>query len=174
VKWTANRKASAGVKASARDGLDDGIWEVVRESTEAAHRGDANGHVAPLLRFERETPHDTKVGIYLWYLLRYRVAALLGRRPNREDLQALASQYYSQFSKLIRGDQSQLEDTLLTVFALAPEDRKVKGGNAVVMGSAALGVLLDNPAADLEGMRPHLAAWWQRNKAGFGGAGAGS
>jgi hypothetical protein len=85
----------------------------------------------------------------------------------------LASRFYPQFSELIRGDQSQLEDTLLTVFALAAEDRKVKAGNAVVMGSAALGVLLDNPTADLETMRPSLADWWQRNKAGFGMAGAG-
>jgi hypothetical protein len=40
-------------------------------------------------------------------------------------------------------------------------DRKVRGGMAVVMGSAALGVLLGDPETELTEMRPHLAAWWQ-------------
>ena len=106
-----------------------------------------------------------------WVLLRYRVAEMLGRRPSPQDLHSLAERYYPQFSKLIRGDQRQLEDTLLTVFAFAAEGRKVKGGNAVVMGSAALGVLLGDPAAELAAMRPHLAAWWEGNKAEFGRGG---
>lgn len=158
----------AGIPAAPGDGLDPVSWAAVCESTAAAHRGDAHAHVTPLLRLEREMPNDPRAGLYLWYLLRYRVAELLGRKPNAEDLHALAERFYPAFAKLIHGDRDQLENTVLTVFALVNAERKVSGGDAVVMGSAALGVLLDDPESELTAMRPHLAAWWQRNAAKFG------
>jgi len=170
MKWQASRSPEGRDAPALGDGLDESAWKVLCESTQAAHRGDARAHVAPLLRYEQETPDDTGVGFYLWYLLRYRVLQILGRRPSREDLQMLAERFYPQFSALIRGNQRQLEDTLLTVFAFADDDRKVSGGNAIVIGSAALGVLLDDPKSRLTEMRPHLAEWWQRNKAEFEGA----
>lgn len=76
---------------------------------------------------------------YLWYLLRYRVAELQDRRPGPEDLHPLAERVYPAFARLTRGDVRQLENTLLTVFGFASEDRRVIGGIGVVMGSAALG-----------------------------------
>jgi hypothetical protein len=80
VKWASSRRTAAGAKpANPGDGLDLRSWETVCESATAAHGGDASGHAAPLMRFEKESPHDTRVGIYLWYLLRYRVAEMLGR-----------------------------------------------------------------------------------------------
>jgi hypothetical protein len=123
----------------AADGLDDVNWDLLRQSVIAANSGDAEAHVAALQRLEHEAPVDAKAGAYLWYLLRYRIAVLLGRRPHPQDLHDLAGRYYPEFSKLIRGDRSRFEDTLLTVFEFAPVDRKVRGGMAVVMGSAALG-----------------------------------
>jgi hypothetical protein len=161
VRWVArgSRRASTGDAGPADDGLDGLSWDVLCQSVAAAHRGDAQAHAAPLLRYEREVPRDTRAGVYLWYLLRYRVAELLGRRPSPEDLHALAERSYPAFARLIRGDRSQLEDTLFTVFGLACEGRKVGGGMGVVMGSAALGVLLDDPETELAAMRPHLAQW---------------
>lgn len=168
MKWVARRDRGAGIdSAPPADGLDALSWDTLCQSAVAAHRGDAEAHVAPLLRLEREAPLDTKAGLYLWYLLRYRVAELMGRKPSAEDLHALAERFYPKFAKLIRGDQRQLEDTLLSVFALAAEGRKVTGGNAVVMGTAALGVLLDDPEVELVVMRPHLANWWAQNAAAF-------
>lgn len=166
MKWALRRKTESGTPDLA-DGLDRRAWAVVWESAAAAHRGSARAHVAPLLRYEREAPRDVMVGVYLWYLLRYRVAELIAARPDADDLHVLADRYYPTFSKLIRGDKSQLADTLLTAFELAAEDRKVSGGNAVVLGSAALGVLLEHPEAELRAMRPHLAAWSERNAAYF-------
>ena len=157
---------NAGLQIPA-DGLDARAWAVVCESATAAHHGNAGAHVASLLRYEQEAPQDIVLGAYLWYLLRYRVVELVRVRPSAQDLRALANRYHPAFSKLIRGDQRQLADTLLTVFDLAAEDRKVSGGNAVVLGSAALGVLLEHPEAQLTAMRPHLAAWWERNAASF-------
>lgn len=168
MKWVTRRDRAADVdSAPPAEGLDALTWDTLCQSVAAAHRGDAEAHVAPLLRLEREAPHDTKVGLYLWYLLRYRVAELLGRKPSPGDLHALAERFYPEFAKLIRGEHSQLEDTLLSVFALAAKGRKITGGNAVVMGTAALGVLLDDPEVELAAMRPHLVTWWARNAAAF-------
>jgi hypothetical protein len=64
---------------------------------------------------------------------------------------------YPAFARLTRGDVRQLENTLLTVFGFASEDRKVSGGMGVVMGSAELGVLLEDPEPGMAVMRPHLA-----------------
>ena len=174
VKWVArrSRQARAGAAAAADDGLDGPNWDLLLESVAAAHRGDAEAHVAPLRRLGHEVPADAKAGAYLWYLLRYQVAVLLGRKPSAEDLHELAVRFYPGFARLIRGDESRLEDTFLTVFGLAPEDRKVRGGVGVVMGSAALGVLLNDPEAELAEMRPHLAKWWRANAEEFRDLGA--
>ena len=171
VRWAArgSRRARTGDTVSAGDGLDGLSWEVLCQSLAAAHRGDAQAHVAPLLGYEREVPHDVRAGLYLWYLLRYRVIEVLGRKPTPEDLHSLAERSYPTFAKLIRGDESQLEDTLLTVFGFAPEERKVSGGRAVVLGSAALGILLEDPETELAAMRPHLARWQHANADKFGG-----
>jgi hypothetical protein len=162
-----NRSANAVDANQADDGLDNANWQLLREILIAAHQGDAEGHVAALLRLERDVPADAKAGAYLWYLLRYRVAALLGRRPRPEDLHELAQRYAPKFAKLVRGGQGELEDTLLTVFDFTTLGRKVKGGKAIVVGSAALGVLLDDVEVELAEMRPHLADWWKRNAMNF-------
>lgn len=169
MKFTSrrNRPANAVDADQASDGLDTANWELLREVVTAAHQGDAEGHVAALLRLERDVPADAKAGAYLWYLLRYRVAAQLGRRPRPEDLHELAQRYAPKLAKLIRGGQDELEDTLLTVFHFPTYGRKVKGGKAIIVGSAALGVLLDDVEAELAEMRPHLADWWDRNASEF-------
>ena len=145
------------------DDLDAVGWSLLRESVIAAHQGDAEGHAAALLRLERDLPVDVKAGAYLWYLLRYRVAVLAGRKPRPEDLHDLAQRFAPSFARLIRGGQSELEDTLLTVFNFAAHGEPIKGGRAIVVGSAALGVLLDDAETELAEMRPHLADWWRRN-----------
>ena len=162
-----NRSANAVDAGQAGDGLDTANWELLCEIVTAAHQGDAESHVAALLRLERDVPADAKAGAYLWYLLRYRVAALLGRRPRPEDLHELAQRYAPKFAELIRGGQAELEDTLLTVFDFTTHGRKVKGGKAIIVGSAALGVLLDDVEVELAEMRPHLAEWWRRNEEKF-------
>lgn len=149
MKWAKRRERS--VETGTPDpaaGLDARAWAVVCESATAAHHGDAGAHIAPLLRYEQEAPLDMMAGAYLRYLLRCRVAELVGGRPGVEDLQALAGRHYPAFSRLIRGAERQLADTLLTVFDLPHTTGRC-------------------PEAELTAMRPHLAAWWARNAASF-------
>ena len=86
------------------------------------------------------------------------------RRPSAEDLREISAQALPGFAVVIRGDGSVLEDVLRTVFKLASKDQEVAGGRFVVLAMVALGVLLNDPVADMEAMRPDLAAWWQRDR----------
>jgi hypothetical protein len=148
------------------DGLDDQVWQILRVAVIAAGRGDVPATHMATRRFDTDVPVDGRASTYIWWLLRYRVAQLVGRRPTAEDLQEIAARQLDKFGVLIT-DISVLEDVLLTVWHLAPPEREVKAGRFVVAGVAALGVLLDDPVADLEAVRLDLAAWWQKNLAKF-------
>jgi len=96
-------------------------------------------------------------------LLRHRVARLLGRRPGYgEDISQIAGYAEARFGAVI-GEPEMLKNVLLTVWKLAVPRQEVTGGPFLVVGAAALGVLLRDPAADLEAARPDLSAWWQAN-----------
>lgn len=152
------------------DGLDEPIWQVLCESVLAAHDGDAKAHASALMRFGEDVPvpsMDIRAGAYLWYLLRYRIGTILGHRPSREELAQLAGEFYPDFSRIVRVDQSRLEDVLLTVSEMASKEREVKGGMAITLQTAALGVMLDDAENQLSVMRPKLASWWRRNSDKF-------
>ena len=63
----------------------------------------------------------------------------------------------------MRDDGGLLEDTLLTVFRLASSEREVVAARFLVAGMAALGVLMDDAAAEMQAVRPDLSRWWARN-----------
>jgi len=69
---------------------------------------------------------------------------------------------YLEFSKIIRGGQSQPEDMLLTVFGFASENREVRR-QSHRYGIGRAWCALEDPEAELAAMRPHLAEWWGRN-----------
>jgi hypothetical protein len=153
---------SGGRSAPSGDGLDDAVWQILIKAVLAAHRGDAHAAQMATRRFATDLPIDGRPGTYIWWLLRYRVAQLLGRQPSPDDLHEIASRAHSRFAAVIR-DASVLEDVLLTVWKLAPPEREVNSGRFLVAGTVALGVLLRDPAADLEAARPDLSAWWREN-----------
>lgn len=141
-------------------GADGATWSLLCDAVAAAHAGDNEAYVAALTRLGRDLPKpDIRSGAFVRYLLRYRVAQMLSREPDAADVAALARQARNRFSELIKVPNG-LDAVLLTAFELAPDDRKVSGADGVVLGAAALGVLLDEPAVDMAAMRPHLDAWW--------------
>src|SRR6266851_9762492 len=144
------------------DGLDDANWAILREVVIAAHRGDAHAAAAVVRRFDTDVPVDGHAGTYLWWLLRHRVAQLLGRRPARGDITQIAGYLEERFGGVIP-DVTLLQDVLLTAWNLGPRERELSSGQFLVAGVTALGVLLREPEADLEAARPDLAAWWQAN-----------
>jgi len=157
------------------DGLDRGVWLAIYDILVAAHKEDPDTFIQATERLTKTLSLKMQrlVGAYLFYLLKYRVIDILGRKPTREDLHELAGLASLKYARLLQVEDSLLEETLLTTFKLVPPETEVKGGRFAVSSSATLGILLDDPQADLEVMRPHLAKWWNRNAKKFRDLGVG-
>jgi hypothetical protein len=155
-------------EAQAGDGLDEEIWRRLEAIVGAGLAGDADEFADLWQRLEREvTDHQRGLaGIYVWYIVEYRVHEILQRRPTPQDLQQLAGTANSRFATLIRQTEASLEDTLCTVFKFASGDRQVTGGRLLVAGSAAISVLFNDTAA-LQKVRAPLARWYAAHAAKF-------
>jgi len=161
------RAPDRDVAAPTGDGLNDKIWSVLRGFIAVAGRGDAAGVRSAIPRLERDLPNDGQAATYIWYLLRYRVIEILQRKPTPEDLHELAITTWPRFGEVVQGDERLVEDILRSVFKHPPIQEEITGAKLIVLGSAALGVLLDDPLAYLDAIRPHLAEWWRRNLEDF-------
>lgn len=156
-----------GRQASMGDGLDDEIWDLLRGYILIVAGGDAAAARSVIPRLERDLPNDGQAATYIWYGLRYRVIEIMERRPTPEDLHELAISTWPRLGELIHGDDRLVEDLLRSVFRFPPLRDEITGAKLIVLGSAALGALLNDPAADLDVIRPHLAEWWRRNLEDF-------
>lgn len=147
--------------------LDEEVWRRLGTIFAAGYRGDPEAFAGLWLSLEREvTDHQRGLaGVYVWYMLEYRVHDLLQRRPTPEDLHEIASRGSPKFAELIKKDEASLEDTLRTVFRFSSANKQVAGGQFFVAGSAAVSVLLDDPDSELSAMRAPLARWYARHAA---------
>ena len=157
------QRSGSGDKPAA-DGIDEDAWQCLTLAVVAANRADLNGMAMHLHGFKSladDQAHDA--GRYLWYLLRYRVVQLLRRRPTAEDLHELASRTYPRYRQVVRESVITLEDTLRFFFRLPPVGSQLPGGRLFASATTILGVLLDDPSADLVAIRPALAKWRSRD-----------
>ena len=158
--------SSASADDDGWDEFDNAVWQIVRDAVIAAHEGDVRAAHLATRRLDTDVPVDGRPGTYLWWLLRHRVAQLLSRRPSPDDLHEIATRHMDAFGVVVR-DTSVFEDVLLTVWKLAPPEREVTAGRFIVAAVTALGILRDEPASDLDAVRPDLIAWWEKNLANF-------
>jgi hypothetical protein len=142
--------------------LDEVRWSILCQAVAAAHEGDPVAAQAAWNRLETDAPVDGQAAAYLWYLLRYRIADYLGRRPTEDDLIRLARRRHPRYARVLRGDARELEDMLCSLFNMISEEHRITGGRFVVLGVVTLGIFLDDPRSQLAQMKPHLADWWQR------------
>jgi hypothetical protein len=77
--------------------LDEVRWRLLSEAVTEAYRGDGGAAHVAWNRLEADVPADGQAAGYLWYLLRYRIADYLGRRPTEEDLRRLARRRHSRY-----------------------------------------------------------------------------
>jgi hypothetical protein len=145
--------------------FDQELWQRLGKVIGAANRGDTRAHTAEFLLWAKEVPlaRQQRAGLYLWYLLQYRITDTLRRRPTQQDLHEIALSAYPRFRQVVTADETLLEDVLRKVFEFPQLKTHIQAGQLAVLGSAVLGVLMDHPAADMEAARPHLIQWWQRN-----------
>jgi hypothetical protein len=131
----------------------------------AANRGDGKAFLKLLQRFSEGLTDERRAeaSTYLTYLLRYRLAEILGRGPTADDLHRLAVATHPLYAKVVSEPAGTLEDTLRTVYKMPPTGPQQSGARLFVSGIAAAGVLFSDPSADLAVIRPHLAEWKSRS-----------
>jgi hypothetical protein len=145
------------------DALDERKWQILTDGVSAAREGQLDFAQVATRRLASQVPFDSQISAYIWWLLRYKAVDIAGGRPTESDLHAIAERFGPRFRALVRDDGDLLEDTLLTVFSLGSGEREVTAARFLVAGMAALGVLMDDPAAEMLALRPDLSRWWERN-----------
>jgi hypothetical protein len=157
------RTSGGETTGRAADALDTAAWAALRAAILASSKGDADAQGEVFRRWPGDAAAEgRRASLYLWYLLRYRIAEILGRKPSSGDLRDLAVRAYPRFALMIRRDVNQLEDTFRTVYESATSPDHLKGSMFLIIGTAALGSLLDDADSELDVMREHLADWWHR------------
>jgi hypothetical protein len=152
------------------DGLNEDVWSRLVEIVSAANRGDADAHFLAISKWPEELPlvGHQRAAVYLLYLLYRQVRINLGgRRPTPEDLHDLTGTVYPRFREILTADALLLEEAFRAVFELPPLRVTLKPGERVALSSAALGVLMVDPAREMGEMRPGLASWLRRNQEKF-------
>lgn len=155
------KEGGDGGSAESPDHLDEEVWRRLAGVLTAANRGDGKTLLKLLKSFDAglSAQQRAETSMYLTYLLRYRVAEILARRPTAEDLHDLAVQTHPRYAKVVRAPIWTLEDTLRAACKMPPTGPQQSGARLLVSGVGAAGVLLNDPSVDLAAIRPHLAKW---------------
>jgi hypothetical protein len=140
---------------------DDGLgraWALTTDLVVAAHSLNPYAHVRAFKRLLKKG--DMRGGLYVYYLTSAHVEARCGHRPSPEDIQGVALSVFPGISRLLRVDVPKVEDLLRGYWKLETVGGEVIGSDAILIGSAVLGVMLERPEAQLEEMRPALSEWF--------------
>ena len=149
---------------------DEEVWDHVAGMIRAARKMDREMFAARGRSFADEVklPGHQRAGLYLWYLLRNALGGKVGGRvPTDAELARISRDYFARFSALVDADQAAMEDTFRKVFERAPLKEEISPGGLLVLGLAALGVLYEDPDAELGRMKPHLDRWWRKHAEKF-------
>jgi hypothetical protein len=160
-----------GAATGQQDGIDEAAWNRLRLLAAAASRLDADGYAETMMWAPQGfgLPGQHRTGVYLLYLLSYRVKEVLQtNHPTTEQLHNLAETTYPRFrTVVVRAEERHLEETLRTAFEMPAVTTGITPGEFTVFAAAALGLLLDDPDRELALIRPRLASWWNRNHDSF-------
>ena len=153
------------------DGLDEEVWARLMHIVRAANRADALAYAGEVVAWRQNfaLPGQHRMGLYLMYLLSYRVKEVLRQnKPTDNDLHEIAVATYPRVQHILdRTNITQLEETVRIAFDRPPLQTGVTPGEFMIFAGALLGVLMTNPDEDLKEIRPRLAAWWQRHYRNF-------
>ena len=150
--------------------IDEDVWDRLARIIRAAHERDREVFAALGRSFatEVELRGHQRAGLYVWYLLRNALGGKVGgRMPTDAELARMSHDYAGRFSAVVDADRPLLEDIFRKVFERPPLTKKISPGELAVLGLAALGVLYEDPDAELSRMKPHLTSWWQKHAETF-------
>jgi hypothetical protein len=142
------------------DGLGQRAWDLTYHLVLAADSLDSFAHVDAYMRLMGE--EKKRGALFVYYLTMHRLTNGFSKKLSAGEIHDVASSLFPEISALIKVGVSKVEDLLLTYCDLATPKQEVGGSDAVLIGSAVLGVILENPTSDLETMRPDLAEWFAK------------
>jgi hypothetical protein len=151
------------------EAIDGAVWRALCSLVNAASNLDGQALAGRSQEFSNKIKlaGQQQAGLYIWFLLRQVAACIVGRVPNADDLKIISAENYRAFSTVVTASRSAFEDTLRKVFELQPLEKEIGPGDLLVLGSAALGVLLRALGSDLDTLKPKLGEWWLRHSAKF-------
>jgi hypothetical protein len=133
-------------------------------AVQEANQGDPDRLGKLLREIERRTslPDRWRISLYVSASLFYKLVDYFAGVPTAEDLDELAAQRYPAFRRLVTRERALFEDTLRAGLELPPRPMRttVGGTSRIVYMSVALGVLMENPTAELRLMRSRVARWY--------------
>jgi hypothetical protein len=100
--------------------------------------------------------HTVLTGIVLEFL----VLEKAGPAPSSQDISQLARRIQNPFLRLCGGEVTLLINVIHTVFDRALPDQFAEPGELLLYASAAAGLLLEEPAAELPVLRPKIYEFW--------------
>jgi len=145
-------------------------WDAITAGIVAAHHGDHRGHVDAILKLESLRPSPGRATAYVYLLLQLVLVEIGADELATDDsarswLLNYAREVYPTWAPLIGRPALALERLFLTPFGFAPQGEAIVGAEMIFLGTAALGVILDNPTVDLGYLIPRVDSWWEQNRA---------
>jgi len=146
------------------DGLDDGIWQRSVAVVSAAHRRDAKAHAHGFLSWEELTVQERRrMELYIRYLLGHRLHQELRGDYAPSRLIAIAERIQPATDEVVKADVPVLAEVFRDALGVPAPDDTIHGVKTDLIASAALGVLLKDPAPELAAMRPELARYYAKH-----------
>jgi hypothetical protein len=157
------KPAAADGDKPAADGLDDDMWHRVVDLVLAASKGNPRRFTALAQWGNVPLGRQHRGALYVRYMLRYRLAEIVGHRPIGEDMHELAETAYPRYARVLNRDRDFLEDTLREIYDIETLGASIDPAPLVLSSAVALAVLLDRPEHQMAAMRPALAKWYAEN-----------
>lgn len=142
--------------------ISPGLWRDLNSVVGAAHRRDMRGYRSAVRRLSRKYSLEQQnlAGIWVQPLLTRAVIEAVGGIPSAEDIDRLCSVLWDDFRTVVGGgDPHLLHDALAYEFSDVELLGELAFRDYCIAGSVALGLLLADPNADLDRMKPWAQEW---------------
>jgi hypothetical protein len=147
--------------------IDEDLWKKTVRALLVARGGKHDDYLAAV-RELTDGLDDVRLrlaGLYLVFMIRFWISSLLGHAPTDADIPELSNSVRASYHRLISSGVGLLDATVCTACDLATPDERVRGGLFQIRAIAILGLLLEDPVADLRVIKAHLRQYCETDEA---------